>query len=147
MFQISGLSVVGRSTQRALNLKKNWVSTDASPGLAASVISNNKENTMKSSIINTKEKDIVSEDKKKPSPVISTVLKKEVDQSKAMPSPLAKYEARQVPSISASIQFPSIRKKTPISLWVFENVLLSHVQKRHRKKKNFKIFFKSKKYI
>ena len=56
---------------------------------------------MKSSIINTKEKDIGSEDKKKP--VISTVLKKEVDQSKAMPSPLAKYEARQVPSISASI--------------------------------------------
>ena len=58
---------------------------------------------MKSSIINTKDKDIGSEDNKKPSSVISTCLKKEVDQSKAMPSPLAKYEARQVPSISASI--------------------------------------------
>merc|ERR1719361_2116152 len=63
MTKISGLSVVGRSTQRALNLKKNWVSTDASPGLAASVISNNKENTAKSLIINTKDEAKGAEDK------------------------------------------------------------------------------------
>ena len=103
IFQISGLSVVGRSTQRALNLKKNWVSTDASPGLAASVISNNKENTAKSLIINTKDEAKGAEDMIQHSSVTSNGLKKEVDQSKVMPSPLTKFEPRPVLSISASI--------------------------------------------
>ena len=95
--------MVGRSTQRALNLKKNWVSTDTSPGLAASVIANNKENAMKSMVINNSSKENVPEDKNIQTSVASTILQKGVDQPKAMASPLAKFEARTVPSISASI--------------------------------------------
>ena len=95
--------MVGRSTQRALNLKKNWVSTDTSPGLAASVIANNKENSMKSMAINNTSKENVPEDKNKQNPVASSILQKGVEQPKVMASPLAKFEARTVPSISASI--------------------------------------------
>ena len=84
-------------------MKKNWVSTDASPGLAASVIANNKENTMKSMPIKTTIKENGIDEKTKPIPASSTILQKGVDQSKVMASPLAKFEARTVPSISASI--------------------------------------------
>ena len=84
-------------------MKKNWVSTDASPGLAASVIANNKENTMKNMAINTTTKENGIDEKTKPIPASSAVLQKGVDQPKVMASPLTKFEARTVPSISASI--------------------------------------------
>merc|ERR1719450_360446 len=58
---------------------------------------------MKSMVINNTSKENVPEDKNKQSPAASIILQKGVDQPKAMASPLAKFEARTVPSISASI--------------------------------------------
>ena len=111
-FQVSGLSVVGRSTQRALNLKKNWVSTDVSPGLAASVIANNQENTIKNMLNHTAKKQSGSVEVNKTVPVISTSLQKDVGQAKPIVSCLTKYE-RTVPSISASLSGRGIYNKEP----------------------------------
>ena len=93
---------MGRSTQRALNLKKNWVSTDASPGLAAAVVANNQENMIKNMLNHTSKKENGSVEVKQTVPVIATSLQKEVGQSKHIGSCLTKYE-RTVPSISASL--------------------------------------------
>ena len=93
---------MGRSTQRALNLKKNWVSTDASAGLAGSVISNNQENMIKNMANHTTKKVDGSVQEKKTVPLTSNSLQKEIGQTKPIGSCLAKYE-RTVPSISASV--------------------------------------------
>ena len=95
--------MVGRSTQRALNLKKNWVSTDASPGLAASVIANNQENTIKNMLNHSAKKQSGSVEINKTVPVISTSLQKEVGQAKPIGSGLTKYQPRTVLPISAGI--------------------------------------------
>ena len=111
MTKISGLSVVGRSTQRALNLKKNWVSTDVSPGLAASVISNNRENKIKTMTINNsanKENGVVDDKthQKQPSIPSITSLEKETANQQKTTTPLyssVKSYERTVPSIYSSM--------------------------------------------
>ena len=58
---------------------------------------------MKNMAINTTTKENGIDEKTKPIPASSAILQKGIDQPKVMASPLAKFEARTVPSISASI--------------------------------------------
>ena len=94
--------MVGRSTQRALNLKKNWVSTDASPGLAASVLSNNQGNITNNTTTNEIKGDHGIVGGNQQTTILTANIQKERDQSQKVGTSVKKFE-RTVPSISSSI--------------------------------------------